>query len=559
MARSSPASRRQVLADLGLLAFVWVAMIVVVRPVGDFPINDDWVYAAAVRSLLTTGRFEVASWSSANVGPLAYWGAAFTWLFGFSFTVLRASTLIVGLAGGMLVYALFRVVWSHRALALVAAAMLLVDPIYFALSCTFMTDVPFFALSAGALLALVVGLRDDDVRLIAVGLAIALATVLMRQFAVVILAGFALAYVAKRGLSVRAVVVGVAPLVAGLLINFAFSRWLVESGRKPYPAGIASLVPSSTTDLVANLKWAALLIVSYLGLLALPLVVAASAWATARSRRRVVLVGFALATAAIAAIFVPRRLLMPIGTNILAWSGIGPLANGDTMALKLNLPEPSALATATWAVVTVAAIVAAAWILVALIDGSLQLLVRVVPRLRRPQDADDVTASLFIGTGASYLAVLLLLSTTTTLFDRYLLPLVLLVGLLLPLRSRVPTPPALGFTRSALVIALLVASATFSVVATHDFLAWSRVRWGALQDLLAQGVAPTRIDGGYEFNGWYLYDAQYVGDRTRNWWWVVGDEYAIASGPLPGYRVVETRPVARWWPDAGRDVFILRR
>jgi len=101
--------------------------------------------------------------------------------------------------------------------------------------------------------------------------------------------------------------------------------------------------------------------------------------------------------------------------------------------------------------------------------------------------------------------------------------------------------------------------ATFSVVATHDFLAWSRTRWDALQTLVDHGVSPHRIDGGYEFGGSYLYDPHRAPLSDVKGWWLDDDEYRSASGPASGYAVVHVYPVARWWPAAGKDVFILHR
>jgi hypothetical protein len=60
------------------------------------------------------------------------------------------------------------------------------------------------------------------------------------------------------------------------------------------------------------------------------------------------------------------------------------------------------------------------------------------------------------------------------------------------------------------------------------------------------GVSPRQIDGGYEFNGWYLAGPFYRRVPNKSPWWVDDDEYIIASGPLGGYREVRRFAFRRW-------------
>jgi hypothetical protein len=105
----------------------------------------------------------------------------------------------------------------------------------------------------------------------------------------------------------------------------------------------------------------------------------------------------------------------------------------------------------------------------------------------------------------------------------------------------------------------------FSIGATHDYLAWNRARWAALRYLTSTiGVSPRDVDGGYEFNGFYLYDrntdtADRADSRTRSWWWVSDDKYQIAFGPVIGYAVVKEYSYHRWLPPDKQKVLILRR
>src|SRR5437868_2748320 len=87
---------RSDLVPMAFLGALWMTMTAFVAPSGDFPLNDDWIYALGVKSILETGRFELPIESVANVFVQAYWGATFCLPFGFSFTALRFSTLTLG-------------------------------------------------------------------------------------------------------------------------------------------------------------------------------------------------------------------------------------------------------------------------------------------------------------------------------------------------------------------------------------------------------------------------------------------------------------------------------
>ena len=89
----------------------------------------------------------------------------------------------------------------------------------------------------------------------------------------------------------------------------------------------------------------------------------------------------------------------------------------------------------------------------------------------------------------------------------------------------------------------------FSVGATHDYLAWNRVRWQALNTMMKQDrIPPTDIDGGLEFNGLYLYNEAYKMTPEKSFWWVERDTYVVGASLLPGYAQFRQYEVNRWLP-----------
>ncbi|MEH2041994.1 hypothetical protein [Nostoc sp.] len=79
-----------------VLITTWILMTILVNPLGNFPLNDDWAYGQSVQSLVEKGNLKISPWSAANLLSQVFWGALFCLPFGFSFTALRFSTLTLG-------------------------------------------------------------------------------------------------------------------------------------------------------------------------------------------------------------------------------------------------------------------------------------------------------------------------------------------------------------------------------------------------------------------------------------------------------------------------------
>ena len=145
------------------------------------------------------------------------------------------------------------------------------------------------------------------------------------------------------------------------------------------------------------------------------------------------------------------------------------------------------------------------------------------------------------------------------LLDRYFVPMLPVVAASI---VALPSPSLLVRSRirpllSAVIISLFL---VFSVLGTHDYFSWNRARWEASNDLLEnKAIPPEQIDGGFEFNGLYLYDPQYALTQGKSWWWVVDDTYIIAFGPIPGYSIVQSYGYERWMPPQPASIVVLKR
>lgn len=128
------------------LVIIFVLAEIIVNPIADIPLNDDWVYAQSVVKTLETGNVDISPLSSASIFTHIVWGSIFVKIFGFSFTVLRFSTLISALIAIIFLNKLIIRITESKLAGVLAAAILLFNPIYFNTANSYMTDVNFITL-----------------------------------------------------------------------------------------------------------------------------------------------------------------------------------------------------------------------------------------------------------------------------------------------------------------------------------------------------------------------------------------------------------------------------
>jgi len=543
-----------------VIACAWGLASVLANPVGDFPLCDDWSYGRSVVSLLGTGHLRFTGWVSMPLVVQTVWGALFCLPFGFSFTALRLSTLVLGMVALLAVYGVLREAGARRDLAVLGSLTFGLNPLFLLLSYTFMTDVPFCALMALSLLLFMRGTRRRKPFETAGGVAVACAATMIRQVGLVVPLVFAVGHLARHGMGRRSLAVALLPIaIAGALLG-GYRAWL--EGTHGLPAGydvqalrlLNTLRGPLPSVLAAFCKRGAVALV-YLGLFLLPVLVPLVL------RRRAVLgerrggrgfwvnaVPAAFFVIAAGWVLVSGR-AMPLSDNILSSAGLGPATLRDEFILHLHhlheFPRPM------WVAVTFASI-----------GGGALLLTIVLPalggwwhlgRARQPGPAGWVGLSMAVGAAVYFVPL-----GIAGYFDRYLIPLVLLVMVVV---VAVTGAEARIGTRGVVASAsLLVLFGTFSVSATHDYLAWNRARWRAARDLVEGArVSPSLIDGGFEFNGWYGYDPAYRQSTAKSWWWVRDDEYLIPFGAVRGYGEIRRYRYRHWLPPGEGAILVLRR
>ena len=104
----------------------------------------------------------------------------------------------------------------------------------------------------------------------------------------------------------------------------------------------------------------------------------------------------------------------------------------------------------------------------------------------------------------------------------------------------------------------------YGVIEIGDNLAWNTARWQSGQKLIAQGVPPETINGGFEWVGWYEFEtalpqalAQGKWSDQFAWTSLTPDRYVLAFEALPGYRIFDHVPYQAPLVGHTGDVYVL--
>ncbi|MBI5505632.1 MAG: glycosyltransferase family 39 protein, partial [Deltaproteobacteria bacterium] len=514
---------RRRLAGPFFLVIAWCAAVALVGPRGNFPLSDDWAFAHAARSLCHGGGLDLLPWTGASVIFQAAYGAMLCRLFGSSYEVLRASTLVLGASGVAVFYCLLRRLGAAPAAATAGAGVVAAGPLYFNLSFTFMTDLPFAVTALMATSAYARGLSRNSRSDLLAASCLAAASLLIRQHAVFIAAAAAAAALlpGAPGLRRRA---GNALCAAGpaFVAAVAYAAWIVSGLGVPDAIHHKVNEAASTPLLeIGNAAFRGLVTVGFL-LAPVGLTLAPSG----ASEKRIAATTAAALTSLALFLYLREGASMFYLTNVLYDLGVGCVTLRDQFFLAMNdLPRagPALRLPATALSIASASLLVARW--------SSLLVGEHASAAKRL--GDPVKVFVLLAFAASFVGSL---AQAAYYFDRYLIAIAPL-GLAAAVAAR---PRWRSSIASGSLTALM---ALFSIAGTHDWMEWNRARWDLLQSLEARGVQATSIDGGMEYNAERLAarlrtspsDAAVRPGQppsVKSWWWVVDDEWIVSFGTL---------------------------
>lgn len=535
----SPAIKSH-LTHIALLLLVFAVCEYFICPTVVSSLNDDWSYKHSVIYLQETGKIDIGYWPAMSLVAHILWGNLFVSLFGDSHFVLRCSTLCLSAFTIVLLYSLsFRYYGSFRA-SLLTTLFLIFNPLWFLLSNSFMTDVPFlFWTMLGIYCAekMIMGGRY----LYVIGFSIAcVQSILIRQFGMALPASFlifGLIAVLTKRINFRQAAMILLPVCLSVITYVAFENWI--PGHLPEVSAYQS-ASNLTKDLSGLFQRASETFVHrfsqtlfYLGLFIGPFCVSA-AYLSLKDRSWVQKLIVLVPALAVVFFMIPQIMRFPIGNSFYN-CGLGLQSLYDVTLLQTN--KSHTYSTAFEFLVEFLGALGGISLSVLVIGGVQSFITRLLTKQKI--HLFKVFLVLFA------LAYFLLVCISQSFFDRYTLPLLLPVLLLCKVNISSKKPVAV------IAGAYLFLMSCFSVLATKDYFNWHEARVVLINKALKEGKPAEEINGGFE----YVAETFYGG----SWWsrWVgYTTPYKVTCGPLPHHRRVDYVAYRRYVPYQMDTIFL---
>jgi hypothetical protein len=493
-----------------IAAFALVAAVAVVVPVVvahhygalGIPRDDDWSYLRTLFHWIDTGHLNFNGWVSMTfLGQLAL-AAPIAKIAPGHITPIQIFTALLGLGGLAAVMSLGltlgRKLWVATGVALLVA----VAPFWGALSVSFMTDVPAFAMS---MIAVAIGARallrrPVSMPLVQVSLAVGLLGFTIREYAAIpALAVAAVAgclFVAERDWRrVRTLV------LSALVILLAAIVFVVLWRTVPAAKALHPDIPNGHSIRNAYYKGSGLF--RLLGLVLTPAILAVGPVRIVRRSWRAnpdLTIWATVGTGAALAFSAQQAPNIAFAGNYIVPNGV---LSTDVSAGRRPDIFPAGVFTTLTVVGTVAAVLLVLATVPAIVDFATRWRERDFTVRRPVQALATLTLTGYI---AAYGVAALL---RMPIYDRYLLPLIPLAGLLLlgalpvernATESRVRDHAS---TRLAVGTAAFVAIAAVGLAYSLDSAAFDGTRWRVATAALHEGWSARQISGGFEWNNFH--------------------------------------------------------
>ena len=489
-------ARPKVAAPL-LIGIVSLALpLVVAHAYGalGIPRGDDWSYLGTLFRFAHHGDLDGNSWVSMTlIGQLVV-ATPIVRGFGNSITAVQITVALAGFGGLLAAMNLGRSVIGRGRTAVVVIS-LASSPLWGPLTVSYMTDIPAFAATMAALAVARRAFAPDRISepLVAASLAVGVFAFSIRQYAIVALVMIGLTAIwssadpsNRRSRASLTAMLGVALLVCAAI----YVGWSQIPHLKTYVPAL----PNGHTISVTVIKGGGFfrlagLILAPVVVLANPVGIVRRAWRTSRVAVIAVASGLGLLLAALS-VRVPGQQF--VGNYV--------DANGALSSDALLGHRPDLFPAGVYPLLVLIAMASALVIALSVIAPTAQL----VARARRRDFAvnDRTNTCLTLTVGGYVLAYAFAMLTGVSVYDRYALPVIPLIGILLLQSAGVDATRQSALRRGGVAVAL-VGVAFVGLVFTIDSASFDGTRWKVAVAATHRGYAPRQINGGFEWVNFY--------------------------------------------------------
>ncbi|WP_034061040.1 glycosyltransferase family 39 protein [Lacinutrix jangbogonensis] len=516
---------------------LWLLIIIIINPIGDFPLNDDWCYGKTVKTLYEDGYLKLYNWGEMTLVGHVYYGYLFTKIFGFSFTVLRYSTLLLAVLSSIGLLKIFRVIELPKTLGLFGVLLCVFNPVFLELSFTYMTDIPFYTLSVFVYYFFIKHIKTKVSKYLFFAFMFCVLAYTIRQLAIVYPLSFMLYSIAVGPFKLRPILKSILPFllffIFALLFDFTLSYFEISQERynskfylllnKLFHFNKSQLIYSTCLTLTS---------LAYLGFFLSPVLF----FRLKTLPKNYIRIFVPIYTITSFYILYSYNYILPSLDNIWIDFGVGPFTLYYEDAHFTQTPKPLVSAYLYY-ILTLVGVIASSVIL--------HDIYKTIRNLKQKVESNSIQTFTLVF-AIVYVFPFLLVGV----YDRYLLILypLTIVFVLNNFKQNINTK------NKIYAVPFLGLLMWFSVSATHDYLSWNRARWEVLNTLIDKGVPTHKIYGGVEFITWYHYS-----DENKRFWEEVKPVYALVANKTINYNIVQTIKYSRWLPGKGELYLIYNK
>ncbi len=490
-------------------------LVIIVRPWGNYPLNDDWNFARAAKLLADKGHIIIDTQSAPSLVGQMLLAWPLIKIFGFSHVVLRMLTVAMAILLIRSIDGLFTTAQVPRRMRLAAFALLIINPLFACLTLSYMTECYGYAVAFLGAAIWFSGRRFEStdnepvIRMphAIVGAALIGGSFWIRQFCVLVYPALGLSLLAsltarrewRRLLrSLPSLGLSAVAFLAPIKGYFAWAR-STNQLNDAFSGPLAKVFRFELLDWQVNTG----LQLVYQAAFLLPMLLI---WPLRKRRwfstagSCVAMLGFGLVTYSLlqkvagddaGPLYLHR--MFPFNSNVIHAGGVGPITLTEVFFGLYSWGRSRHF----WYVVTVVVVAA---------TGLWGFPARSIGRLWT-QSVARIEVGLFGLLLGFFMLAAVVQSSGLENFDRYSLPIFIGCLLFLTVLAASELPDgAPRLWRTVVFAAAAAPLAWFTVAGMHDYFRWNDARWALVDHAVRAGVPTTSIDGGYEVNGWLSLD-----------------------------------------------------
>jgi len=518
---------------------------VILNPIGEFPLNDDWAYSKTIYDYLNTGIIKFSYWQGFPDLPRFLISASICKVFGFSFTVLRFITLATFTAAFYVFYRNLKLLEFTSSIRLPLLFLFTFNPLTVYLSNTYLSDIFQLLLTLISFQFIVLYFKSRQLNYLIIFTIISCLATLNRQISLTVPLIYTFVYYFNTEKDKRNIVIGLMPFISNCILLwmyefFAKSNQLLPGNYYLQLNNILSIVTHPSLRTLKKIAYYFITSTICLGLFFLPLTISNFQIHLKQLKQsRFYIMSFCIYLFIVLLKLILSKNPLPFVGNIFYHCGVGPV-----ILTGYNTDE----------IIPLSSLVKNFYICLNIIGGISFISALLTVILKHRHTNNNVTK-----VALSFFILLLLIYLIPLCFgyanDRYLLLLIpfFYLAYALSLESNLV---------SKLFWITLLPLIYFSFASNYNYISINRAKASAANHLLNElNIKPNQIDGGFEFNGWHLAESgkNYFPDHVGRWWWIDKDDYIISTVNRNNYTIESEYSFSTLPPYTYNKIFVLKK